>query len=127
MKKKIIETSEAPAPIGPYSQAVEWGNFVFCSGQIPVNPQTGEVLRADVASQAHQVMKNIQAVLAEAGLGLDAVLKTTIYLDDMSHFGTVNEVYASYFSNEPPARSCVEVSKLPKDVQVEIEVIAARA
>lgn len=117
-------TKEAPEPIGPYSQAISFGGLLFCSGQIALDPTTGQVVGSSVQDQAKQVMKNIEAVLKKAGLGFSHVLKTTIFLKSMGDFPAVNEVYGSYFQKDPPARSTVEVSKLPKDVLVEIEVIA---
>lgn len=124
--KKIHITTEAPAPIGPYSQAVESGGFLFCSGQIALDPKSGDVLQGGVAEQAELVMKNINAVLTSAGLGFENVIKTTIFLTDMADFPAVNEVYGRYFSNEPPARSTIAVAGLPKGVKVEVEVIARR-
>ena len=124
--KKIFVTDKAPAPVGPYSQAVEFQNLLFCSGQVSIDPQSGEVFKGDVAEQTQMVMKNIKAVLDEAGLNFNHVLKTTIFLTDMNDFSKVNEVYASYFPETPPARSCVEVSALPKGVNVEVEVLAYR-
>ncbi len=124
-QKKVILTAEAPQPIGPYSQAVQVGNFVFCSGQVGIDPKTGQVASSDVVGQAAQVMKNVKAVLDKAGCNWDSVVKTTIFLKSMNDFSAVNEVYATHFKGAPPARSTVEVSRLPKDVLVEIEVIAA--
>ena len=120
---KTFETKKAPAAIGPYSQAKMAGNFVFASGQIPVDPATGEVAGTDVRTQARQVLKNIQAVLAEAGTTVQAVVKTTVFLKDLQDFQAFNEEYAKVFASEAPARSCVEVARLPKDVLVEIEAI----
>lgn len=124
--KKIIKTDKAPAAIGPYSQAVEIGSFVFTSGQIPLNPQTGELVSTDIKSAATQSLENVKAVLEAAGTSLENVIKTTVFLKDLSDFEAVNEVYASYFTGEPPARSCVQAGKLPKDALVEIEVIAVK-
>ncbi|MCE3009923.1 MAG: RidA family protein [Proteobacteria bacterium] len=124
--KKIILTKEAPAPIGPYSQAVEVGNFVFCSGQISIDPQTNNVFMGDVKTQTEMVMKNVEAVLKQAGLTCRNVIKTTIFLKDMADFVVVNEVYGRYFPENPPARSTVAVAGLPKGVSVEVEVIAHR-
>lgn len=124
--KKIILTENAPAPIGPYSQAVEVGNMIYCSGQIPLDPKSGQVLTGDVQAQASLVMKNIEAVLTAAGLQFKNVVKTTIFLTDMKDFVAVNEIYGKYFPENPPARSTVAVAGLPKGVQVEIEVIASR-
>ena len=121
-----IETKAAPAAIGPYSQAVRCGSMLFCSGQIPINPETGEIVEGDVTAQAKQVFKNIKAVLSAAGADEGNVVKATVFLKDMADFGPVNEVYSEAFSGSPvlPARSAVAVRTLPKDVQVEIEVIA---
>ena len=124
MKKEILSKS-APAAIGPYSQAVEIGNFVFCSGQIPLDPVSGAVVgEGDVEAQAKQVMKNIAAVLAEAGLQFNHVVKATIFLKNMADFPKVNPIYAENFKAPFPARSTIEVARLPKDVLVEVEVIA---
>ena len=122
--KKIISTTNAPAAVGPYSQAVKAGPFLFCSGQIGVDPSTGQFAEGGVKEQAWQVMKNVQAVLEAAGYSLADVLKATVFAVDMNDFSTVNGVYASYFEQEPPARSFVEVSALPKGALVEVEVIA---
>lgn len=124
MKKEIILTRDAPAPIGPYSQAVKVGNFLFCSGQIPLDPATNQIVAGDVKEQTKRVMENIRAVLKTAGAGFDAIAKTTIFLKSMNDFPHVNEVYGTYFKENPPARSTVEVARLPKDVLVEIEVLA---
>lgn len=127
MKKEIL-TSSAPAPIGPYSQAIDTGTMVFCSGQIPLDPSTGAIVgEGDVEAQTRQVMRNISEVLREAGLGFQQVIKTTIFLKNMGDFPKVNAVYAESFQAPYPARSTVEVARLPKDVAVEIEVIALRA
>ena len=125
--KKIHETKNAPAPIGPYSQAVESGSFLFCSGQIPLDPVTGQAHTGGVGEQTELVMKNISAVLTQAGLGFENVVKTTIFLTDMGDFPAVNEVYANYFKAEPPARSTVAVAGLPRGAKVEIEVLARRS
>jgi 2-iminobutanoate/2-iminopropanoate deaminase len=124
MEKKVIQTVDAPAAIGPYSQGVAVGNFVFTSGQIPLDPKTAEVVEGDIQVQTKQVMENLKAVLAAAGTDFNKVVKTTIFIKDMNDFSKINEVYAGYFSNEPPARSTVQVARLPKDVGVEIEMIA---
>ncbi|HEY8895613.1 MAG TPA: RidA family protein [Niastella sp.] len=126
MEKNIINTSNAPAPIGPYSQAVQAGNFLFISGQVAINPATGNIEATDVAGEAEQVMKNLQAVLIEAAFDFSNVVKTTIFLSDMSLFGTVNEVYGKYFTGNFPARETVAVKGLPKNVNVEISMIAAK-
>ena len=126
MQKKIIHTDFAPKAVGPYSQAVDLGSMVYCSGQIAIDPSTNEVLKADLKTQTHQVMKNIQAVLGAANLDFSNIVKTTIFLTDMNDFVAVNEVYASYLTQPYPARSTVAVLSLPKGVNVEIEVTAAR-
>jgi 2-iminobutanoate/2-iminopropanoate deaminase len=122
--KKIISTSDAPAAIGPYSQAVRSGNFIFCSGQIPLDPKSGEMVSDDIRAQTRRVLDNISGVLKSQGLSLGDVLKTTIFLTDLGNFQMVNEIYGSYFNNQPPARSTVQVSALPKGAKIEIEVIA---
>ena len=124
MPKKIILTEKAPQPIGPYSQAVVAGGFLFCSGQIALDPKTGSIVGQDVETQTVQVMDNIQAVLKAAGCSWDTVVKTTIFLKSMNDFPKVNEIYGRSFRMDPPARSTVEVARLPKDVLVEIEVVA---
>jgi len=126
MFKKIWLTKEAPAPIGPYSQAVEVEGLVFCSGQVAIDPKTNQVSNGDVKNQTELVMKNIGAVLKSADLNYSNIVKTTIFLTSMADFAAVNEVYGAYFTDLPPARSTVAVSGLPKGVQVEIEVIAKR-
>jgi len=122
--KKIISTSEAPAAIGPYSQAVRNGNFLFCSGQIPLDPKSGQIVPGDIATQTRRVLDNVGAVLKAEGLNFENIVKTTIFLTNLDDFQTVNEIYGSYFKQEPPARSTVQVSALPKGAKVEIEVIA---
>ncbi len=124
--KKIIQTPQAPAPVGPYSQAVFFQDLLFCSGQIAINPKTNEVFTGDIQVQTQMVMENIKAVLVEAGLSFSNIIKTTIYLTNMSDFPKVNEVYAQSFKEGFPARSTVAVSGLPKGVNVEIEVLAHR-
>jgi 2-iminobutanoate/2-iminopropanoate deaminase len=124
--KKVILTTKAPAPIGPYSQAIESNGFIYCSGQIPIDPNTGEVFLGDIKLQAELVMKNIKALLDQAQLKFENIVKTTIFLKDMSDFAAVNEVYGAYFKDQPPARSTIAVSGLPKGVSVEIEVLAVR-
>jgi 2-iminobutanoate/2-iminopropanoate deaminase len=124
--KTVITTDKAPAPVGPYSQAIEAGGFLFCSGQIAINPANNQVLTGPVEEQTRQVMENIEAVLSKAGLGFQNVVKTTIYLVDMSDFTAVNDVYGKYFKEQPPARSTIAVQALPKGVHVEIEVLAKR-
>jgi 2-iminobutanoate/2-iminopropanoate deaminase len=124
--KKIIQTTEAPQAIGPYSQAIEANGFVFVSGQIPIDPKTGNLVTGDIREQTKRVMENGKAVLAAAGCGMDRVVKATIYLKNMSDFAAVNEVYGSYFPAEPPARATIEVARLPKDAAVEIDLIAVK-
>ena len=121
---EIMHTDKAPAAVGPYSQAVKTGNLLFCSGQIGLNPSTGEMVGTTVAEQAKQVMENVKALLENAGATFDNVVKTTCFIADMKEFGNFNEVYAQYFSNNKPARSCVAVKTLPKNVLCEVEVIA---
>jgi len=123
----IVETNNAPAAIGPYSQAAVFGDIIFTSGQIPLSPETGEIQGGDISSQTDQVMKNIAGLLHAAGSDYSNVLKTTCYITDMSHFVAFNEVYASYFTGNKPARSCVAVKQLPRGALVEVEVIAVRA
>jgi 2-iminobutanoate/2-iminopropanoate deaminase len=125
MEKKVINTTGAPEPIGPYSQAIQAGNLLFISGQVAINPATGNVEATDIAGETQQVMKNLRAILTTAGTDFSAVVKTTIFLSDMSLFGAVNEVYGKYFSSNPPARETVAVKGLPKNVNVEISMIAA--
>ncbi len=122
--KKIVSTSDAPAAIGPYSQAIRSGSMLFCAGQIPLDPKTGQIVSDDIAEQTKRVLQNISAILKAEHLNFDHVVKTTIFLTSMSDFQTVNEIYASYFRDNPPARSTVQVSALPKAAKVEIEVIA---
>jgi len=124
--KQIIHTVDAPAPIGPYSQAVRMGNTVYTSGQIAIDPKTGQLVSGSIAEETHQVMRNMKAVLEAAGLEFGQVLKSTIFITNMDDFGTINEVYASYFeADTAPARETVQVARLPKDVRVEISMIAA--
>lgn len=123
--KKIISTDKAPAAIGPYSQAIEVNGMVYTSGVIPVNPATGEIPEG-IDAQADQAIGNLCALLKEAGTGADNVVKTTVFIKDMNDFAKVNEVYSKYFTNDCPARSCVEVARLPKDVLIEIEAIAIK-
>lgn len=121
----IISTEKAPKAIGPYSQAVKVGDFLYTSGQIPIDVNTGNVVEGGVESQTRMVLKNLEAVLKEAGLSLGDVVKATIFIKDMNMFATINEVYGEYFKKPYPARSCVEVARLPKDVLVEIEAVAS--
>lgn len=125
MSKQIINTANAPAPIGPYNQSVKAGNLLFISGQIALVPASGELLTGSVEEETHQVMKNLQAILTEAGTDFGSIVKTTIFLSDMSLFAQVNEVYGSYFSGDFPARETVAVKGLPKGVNVEISMIAS--
>lgn len=122
--KKIIETPKAPAAIGPYSQAIIAGNMIITSGQIPINPETGEIIQGDIKKQTRQVMENIKAILEAAGLKMSNVIKSTVYVQNMKDFNSINEVYGEYFEQNPPVRSLVEVARLPKDVAIEIDVIA---
>ena len=124
--KKIINTPNAPAPIGPYNQAVMMGDLLFISGQVALVPGTGDLANADLTEETNQVMKNLQAILTEAGMEFSHVVKTTIFLSDMSLFGAVNEIYGSYFKTEYPARETVAVKGLPKNVNVEISMIASK-
>jgi 2-iminobutanoate/2-iminopropanoate deaminase len=124
MSRKIINSDRAPAPIGPYSQAIQMDNLLFTSGQIAIDPESGELLNGDVAEQTKLVLENVSAVLEAAGSSRQHVLKTTIFLKNMSDFATVNQVYGEYFGDVLPARSTIEVSRLPKDVLVEIDCIA---
>lgn len=125
--KKSVFTSDAPAAIGPYSQAVRVGRFLFCSGQIPLDPKSGQIVSGDIATQTRRVMDNIGAMLKAEGITFDNIVKTTIFLTNLGDFQTVNETYGSYFKQDPPARSTVQVSALPRGASVEIEVIAAVA
>ncbi len=124
MQKKVISTSEAPRAIGPYSQAIRAGSFVFVSGQIPIEPTTGEMVSGDIQSQTRRVMENIKAVLEAAGGSLNSIVKTTIFLKSLEDFNSVNEIYGSFFKDAPPARATVEVSNLPKGARIEIEAVA---
>ena len=125
MKLEVLSTDKAPAAIGPYSQAVKCGNLLFCSGQIPLDPASGELVAGSITLQAEQVMKNIASVLFAAGVGFDDVIKTTVYLVDMADFAAVNDVYGNCFPNHKPARSTVAVKSLPRGSLLEIEVIAS--
>jgi 2-iminobutanoate/2-iminopropanoate deaminase len=124
VNRDIIATKEAPAAVGPYSQAVRVGDFVYTAGQVPLVPNTTQLVEGGVEAQTRQVMNNLAAVLAAAGTGLENVVKTTIFLTDISEFGTVNQVYGSFFGNTPPARSTVQVAALPLNAKVEIEAVA---
>ncbi len=124
--KKIISTDKAPAAIGPYSQAIEVNGMIFTSGVIPIDPATNTLVEGDITVQAKQAIGNLAALLKEAGSDCGNVIKTTVFIKDMNDFGKVNEVYASFFAKDCPARSCVEVARLPKDVLIEIEAIAVK-
>ena len=124
MTNQVIHTENAPAAIGPYSQAVKAGNLLFVSGQVPFVPETMEIVEGDVKAQTAQSLKNLQAILKEAGADFSNVVKATVFIKDMNEFAQINEVYAEYFGENKPARACVEVARLPKDVKVEIELIA---
>ncbi|MDZ4713986.1 MAG: RidA family protein [Cytophagales bacterium] len=126
MAKNVIYSPKAPAPIGPYSQAIQSGNILFVSGQIALETTTGDLLTGNIQEESHQVMKNIQEILQAASYDFSHVVKTTIFLKDMNNFPQVNQVYGSYFTENPPARETVEVSRLPKDVNVEISCIAVK-
>jgi len=125
--KKVIHTSNAPAAIGPYSQAVEANGMLFISGQVPINPKTGKVVEGDITAQTEQVMKNIGAILKEAGYNFGDVIKSTCLLSDMANFAAMNEVYGKYYSENPPARAAFAVKELPLGVLIEIETIAAKS
>ncbi len=124
MFKKVITAAGAPKAIGPYSQAVRAGRFLFLSGQLPLDPETGNISGDEIKTQTRQAIENIKSILAAAGVSLSDVVKTTVFLKDIGHFPEMNQVYRQYFATEAPARSCVEVSRLPKDVLIEIESIA---
>jgi 2-iminobutanoate/2-iminopropanoate deaminase len=124
--KTVISTNEAPTAVGPYSQAIAAGPFVFCSGQIPLEPETGTLIEGDISSQTKRVLQNIAAVLSAHGLGMEHVVKTTVFLTDLDNFGEMNTVYAKHFPNDPPARSTIQVAALPKGANVEIEAIALK-
>jgi 2-iminobutanoate/2-iminopropanoate deaminase len=125
--KEIIATERAPKAIGPYSQAVRAGNLIFASGQIPIDPATSEFVAGSIAEQTEQVLKNLKAVFAAAGVDLDQIVKTTVFLVDMNDFAAMNEVYGKYFGQNPPARATVQAARLPRDAKVEIEAIAVSA
>jgi 2-iminobutanoate/2-iminopropanoate deaminase len=126
MQRTIVTTANAPAAIGPYSQAVWAGDYLFCSGQIPLDPATGNLIPGGIVEQTRQVLTNLQAVLRSQNLDLDRVVKTTVFLADLAHFPAMNEVYAKYFASAPPSRSTIQVARLPKDALVEIEAVACR-
>ncbi len=125
MTKQIIETNNAPNPIGPYNQAIKTGNFLFVSGQVALKPGTNDLANADIIEETHQVLQNLKAILAEAGMDFSNIVKTTIFLSDMALFSQVNEIYAKYFDGDFPARETVAVKGLPKNAHVEISAIAA--
>jgi 2-iminobutanoate/2-iminopropanoate deaminase len=122
--KEPVTTTQAPAALGPYSQAIRAGGFVYVSGQVPIDPETGEFVAGGIAEQTERVLKNVAAVLKAAGSSLDKVVKTTVFLADMNEFGAMNEVYAKFFTEAPPARATVQAARLPRDARVEIEAVA---
>lgn len=122
--KKVVSTKAAPAAIGPYSQAIVEGKLIFTSGQIPLDPKSGTIVKGDIKVQAKQAIENLKAILEEAGSSLENIVKTTVFITDMSNFGLINEAYSEYFMGETPARSCVEVRALPKGAALEIEAVA---
>ncbi len=126
MSKNVIYSAKAPAPIGPYSQAIQAGNLLFISGQVAIDQSSGKIITTNIQDETHQVMKNLKEILTAAGTDFSTVVKCTIFLKDMNNFPKVNEVYGSYFTSQPPARETVEVSRLPKDVNVEISCIAVK-
>lgn len=123
MKREVISTDDAPKAIGPYSQAIKANGFLFCSGQIPANPETGELVSGSITEQTHQCLKNLKAIIEAAGSSMSSVVKVTVFLKNMNDFGEMNAEYAKWFPVDPPARAAVEVARLPKDVGVEIEAI----
>ncbi len=124
MMREVVFTSEAPKPVGPYSQAIKLGNWVFISGQLPINPKTGELIKGDIREATKVVLSNIEAILKASGASLSDVVKVTVYMRDVSKFSEFNEVYREFFPKDPPARSVVEVSRIPKDADLEVDVIA---
>jgi len=124
MKKKVIQTEKAPKAIGPYSQAIQAGNLIFLSGQIPIDPEIGELVKGGIRQQTTRVLENIKGIVESQGIKMENVIKTTVFLKDMGSFNQMNEVYATYFPSFPPARSTVEVGRLPREVEIEIEAIA---
>ncbi len=124
--KKVIATTKSPKAIGPYSQAIQAGDLLFCSGQGPMDPQTGQMVEGDIAAKTRRVLDNLGALLAAAGYTWDEVVKTTVFLKDMGQFAAMNEAYAAYFTKDPPARSTIQAARLPRDIDVEIELIAAK-
>ena len=127
MEREIVESAKAPAAIGPYSQAVRVGNTLYCSGQIAIDPATGELVKGSIEAETRQVLENLSAVIQEAGFALSDVVKTTVYMTDMEDYGKINAVYGEYFGASPPARAAVQVANLPKSVRVEISCIAVRS
>lgn len=127
MEKTVISTNNAPAAIGPYSQAIRAGNLVFVSGQIPIIPATGELVQGDIRLQTRQALENLKHILAAAGASLDSVVKTTVFMKDLNDYSAINDVYKEFFANKPPARAAVQAARLPRDVGVEIEAIALSA
>ena len=125
MQKQIIATKSAPKAIGPYSQGTTFGNLIFTSGQLPMDPDTGKLVDSDIKAATAQVIKNVEAILREGGSSLDKVLKVTVYLKDMADFAAMNETYAEFFDKTPPARTTIQVARLPMDVAIEIDVIAS--
>lgn len=125
MSKKIVSTDKAPAAIGPYSQGIQIGDKLFTSGQLPINPSTGELI-GEIKAATKQSLENVKAILESQGFGMQDIIKTTVFLKDMDDFAAMNEIYATFFTSNPPARSAVQVAKLPKDAVVEIEVIASK-
>lgn len=124
MTREIVFTEQAPAAIGPYSQAVRTKDLIFVSGQIPIDPATGQLVSGDIRAETRQAMQNLKAILTAAGSSLENIVKTTLYISDMDQFAVINEVYAEFFADQPPARACVEVARLPRDVGVEVEAVA---
>ncbi|MEI6243965.1 MAG: RidA family protein [Acidobacteriota bacterium] len=122
--RKALTTADAPAAIGPYSQAITAGDFLFASGQIPLDPATGQLVDGGIAEQTHRVFKNLAAILAAAGIGFEKVVKTNVYLSDMTDFATMNEIYGTYFPSPAPARATIQAARLPRDVKVEIDFVA---
>jgi len=124
MELKALYTDKAPAAVGPYSQAIQTGNLLFISGQLPINPSNGELVQSSIEEETKMCLENAKAILEEAGTSLEKVVKVTVFIKDMNQFGRINEVYGEYFTNHKPARACVEVARLPKDANVEIEMVA---
>lgn len=127
MHRDIISTDRAPAAIGPYSQAVKTQDLIFVSGQLPIDPDTGNLVTGDIRDQTRQAMQNLGAILAAAGSSFDHIVKTTLFIADMDQFGTINEIYAEFFAGQPPARACVQVARLPRDAGIEVEAVALLA